>query len=70
MARHLAPTLPRRHPALSDWSQPALTRTWRTLSVLLAAAGVLCALLHWSLPAAVLCLLGLWAHGKRQASED
>lgn len=54
----------------ADWSQPAFTRTWRTLSVLLGASGVACALMHWSVPASLLCVLALWAHAKRQASQD
>lgn len=52
-----------------DWSQPALTRTWRTLSLMAWAGGGLCAFWHWPLPAVGLCLLGLWAHAKRQACQ-
>jgi len=52
-----------------DWSQPALTRTWRTLSLMAWSGGLLCAFGHWPLPAVGLCLLGLWAHAKRQACQ-
>ena len=52
-----------------DWSQPALTRTWRTLSLMAWSCGVLCAFAHWPLLAAGLCMLGLWAHAKRQACQ-
>lgn len=52
-----------------DWSQPALTRTWRTLSMMAGFSGALCAFAHWPLPAVGLCLLGLWAHAKRQACQ-
>jgi hypothetical protein len=52
-----------------DWSQPALLRTWRTLSVLCASAGIGSAVMHWPVPAALLCLLALWTHAKRQAIE-
>lgn len=59
----------RRHPPQQDWSQPALTRTWRTLSLMGWSAGALCAFAHWPLPAVGLCMLGLWAHAKRQACQ-
>lgn len=69
MAHSTHGTLAHRHTLASDWSQPALARTWRTLSMLLATLGVISATLHWSIPAAVFCLMGLWAHAKRQAHE-
>ncbi|MDO9271745.1 MAG: YbaN family protein [Rugosibacter sp.] len=50
-------------PAVSDWSQKALERTWRSLGALCFAIGIINTFIPL-LPTTVFLLIGVWAYGK------
>lgn len=47
----------------TDWSQPALERTWRTVGMLSMGIGIVNAFLPL-LPTTIFLLIGVWAYGK------
>ncbi|AWI53706.1 DUF454 domain-containing protein [Aquabacterium olei] len=47
----------------TDWSQPALERTWRSVGMLSMAVGVINAFIPL-LPTTIFLLIGVWAYGK------
>lgn len=47
----------------TDWSQPALERTWRTVGMASMVIGVINAFIPL-LPTTVFLLIGVWAYGK------